>query len=113
MTKVYSEGDTILILDTIPSVGGAGGEDTINEYEHTMTGSETLNPPSEGIRFVCILDPGGADRNYNPNAGFPAGFEVVIVNKGDELITFDSATLAAPVAPGEKKAFYFNGTVWF
>jgi hypothetical protein len=82
-----------------------------NYYGATMTGNESFAyPGSDYCR--CFLDPGGADRNFDPAAGFPSGFELVVVNTGEELVTVDSTGLAMAVGPGQVKAFYFDGTAW-
>ena len=96
--------------DGIPLAKIAGGRPI--SYVRTMTGNET---PAyvQGFCTVNHLDPGGADRTFNPTASFPAGYEMVIINVGEEIITFDSASLGQAVGPGQKMHFYFNGTNWF
>jgi len=81
-------------------------------YASTMTGNET-NTYSAGAYLRCFLDPSGADRTFQPNAGFPTGFEFVIINTGNYVVTFDPATLSKGVGPGDKQRFYFNGTIWY
>lgn len=110
MERVYAEGDTIVIVDMIPIIN-LGVQET--KYESTMTDNETITQPVSGIRTVCFLDPNGVDRTFNPSGGWTAGYEIVIINKGANTITFDSATLAAVVAYAEKRSFFFNGTIWF
>lgn len=76
-----------------------------------MTGDETI-AYSEGGYLRCFLDPNGADRDFDPEAGFPEKFEMVIINLGNYGITFDSTGLAQVVGPGEKIRFYFDGSNW-
>jgi len=106
--RVYDEGDTIVIVDAIPIY--LTGEVTL--YESTMTGNETYAAPASGIRTIAILDPNGADRNFNPSGDFPDGFEIVVVNKGANNITVDSAGCAKTLAFGEIKSIFFDGTNW-
>ena len=82
-----------------------------NSYVKTMTANET---PAfvGGHSTINQLDPGGADRTFNPTASFPAGYEMVIINTGEEVITFDSAVLGQSVGSGQKISFYYNGTIW-
>ena len=81
-------------------------------YVKTMTGNET---PAyvQGYSTINHLDPGGADRTFNPTASFPAGYEMVVINTGEEIVTFDSTGLGQAVGPGQKITFYFDGTSWF
>jgi hypothetical protein len=77
----------------------------------TMAGDTTLAFVS-GMETICILDPDGSDRNYDPEAGFPSGYAITIVNTGSGIITFDSSGLGQAVGSGQKDRFYYNGTSW-
>ena len=61
----------------------------------------------------CFLDPGGANRNFDPSGELPGGFKIEIVNTGGEIITFDSIGIAQNVGPGQRGVFLFDGTVWY
>jgi hypothetical protein len=111
MERVYSEGDTIVIIDLIPPTINLGAQET--KYESAMTGNETITLPVSGIRTICFLDPNGADRTFTPTGSWTSGYEIVIVNKGAYTITFDPLILAAVVAFGEKRHFFYNGTYWY
>jgi hypothetical protein len=82
-----------------------------NYYGSTMTGNETFAYPG-GDYCRCFLDAGGADRNFDPDSGFPSGFELTICNQGEESITFDSSVLSIAVGPGQIVSFLFDGTNW-
>ena len=77
----------------------------------TLTGNYTPTL-SINVRYVFILDTGGADRNVNPVVTVGNKYECVIYNAGSETITFDSTGIAQAVAPGNKISFYYNGTTW-
>jgi len=81
-------------------------------YNKVMIGNEVFTDlGSDHLR--CFLDPGGADRNFNPSGAFPSGFKVEIVNNGQEIITFDSAGTSQNVGPGQLGTFLFDGSVWY
>ena len=109
MERIYAEGDTIVIIDIIPT--GLGAQEY--KYESTMTADEGVIQPLSGIRMVAFLDPNGADRNFNPSGSFTAGYEIVVINKGANLITFDSTGIAVSIAFAEKVHFFYNGTSWY
>ena len=77
-----------------------------------MTGNETF-VYSGGNHIRCFLDPGGANRNFDPLESFPSGFKSEIINTGGEIITFDSAVSAQNVGPGQRGVFLFNNSVWY
>jgi len=77
-----------------------------------MTGNET-NTYSAGDYLRCFLTPSGADRTFQPAAGFPTGFEFVIINIGNYSVTFDPADLGYAIGAGDKRRFYFDGTNWY
>jgi hypothetical protein len=110
MERVYAEGDTIVIIDMIPTPI-TGAQET--KYESAMTDDETIAQAATGIRTVCFLDPNGEDRNFNPSGTFTAGYEIVVINKGANLITFDSVGIAVSIAFAEKVHFFYNGTSWY
>ena len=66
--------------------------DYMTSYVKTMTGNETA-AYVQGWISINHLDPGGADRTFNPTATFPAGYEMVIINTGEEIVIFDSTVL--------------------
>ena len=66
-----------------------------------------------GIKTIVLADPNGVDRKINPSGTYTAGYEIVIVNTGANLITFDSTGINVSVSYGEKKSFIFDGTNWF
>ena len=78
-------------------------------YRSTMTDNEvfTYNGSS---RRIYYLDPGGADRNFNPSGTFPDGFEAVVINTGEELITFDSSGSAQVIGPGQRLVSNYDDT---
>jgi len=86
--------------------------DAPNCYTKTMTGNETF-VYSGGNHIRCFLDPGGANRNFDPLESFPSGFKSEIINTGGEIITFDSAVSAQNVGPGQRGVFLFNNSVWY
>lgn len=93
-----------------PTFTGMVGGVSIS-YSSTMTGHETINCPG-GNKMVAFLDPNGADRNFTPGTGYLAGYEIVIVNKGNEAITFDLTGLDEALGGGQKKSFFYDGTNW-
>jgi hypothetical protein len=97
-------------LTALENAGGAPSVDP-SYVTAILTGDSTITY-SGGNSIKCFIDPGGADRNYDPVAGFPAGFELTLVNTGEELLTFDSATLNQAIAPGQAGIFTFDGTIW-
>lgn len=109
MERVYAEGDTIVIIDSIISTVSA----QMTKYESTMTGNETYAMPGSGIRSICFLDPNGSDRTFNPSGSYTAGYEIVVINKGANLITIDSSGCAKVVSFGETKSIVYNGTSWY
>jgi len=72
-----------------------------------MTGNEEFTYPYS-TRMKCKLDTNGSPRNFNPSGVFPDMFEVVIVNIGAQILTFDSAVLAGIVSPGLLGFFYYD-----
>lgn len=100
-------------LENVTPVTVIGASNTdATFYKSTMTGAETL--VVSGSRQVCILDPNGADRNVDVTTP-TSDFELVIVNAGSYLITFDSTGLAQSIGPGQKQSFYYNSTntLWY
>lgn len=101
-----------------PDSGGleniASGDfgDAPNCYTKTMTENETFIYPG-GNHLRCFLDPGGANRNFNPSGSFPGGFKIEIINKGEEIVTFDSAVSAQNIAPGQLGTFMWDGSIWY
>lgn len=68
---------------------------------------------SSGSLSIFILDTNGADRNVTPKGSFPEGYEIQIVNVGDEMITFDPSGANKDVSPRYgKQSFYYTGTSW-
>uniref|UniRef100_A0A6M3ITR0 Uncharacterized protein n=1 Tax=viral metagenome TaxID=1070528 RepID=A0A6M3ITR0_9ZZZZ len=81
-------------------------------YESIMTADETFGA---GIarRRKYLLDPNGADRNFDPSGTFATGYEVIILNVGVAFnIVFDSAASAQVVTPGTMATFIYDGTIW-
>ena len=76
-------------------------------YTKTMTGNETIAPTAEVIRTICFLNPNGADRNFDP-INPTNGYEIIVVNKGNFLIVFDSSGINQGVGPGQKASFCYD-----
>jgi hypothetical protein len=90
------------------------GEDSAldpNSYGNTMTGNEVFTDPG-GDHLRCFLDPGGANRNFNPSGVFPSAFKVERINTGVEIITFDVLGSDQAIGPGQRGVFLFDGSVW-
>jgi len=87
-------------------------QSSTTSYVKTMTGDET---PAyvQGYSSINHLDPGGANRTFNPTASFPAGYEMVVINTGEETIVFDSGGLGQGIGAGQKISFCFDGTNWY
>ena len=77
-----------------------------------MTGDEIVTW-EYGFYKRYLLNPDVTDRNVTPVAGYPVGFELVLVNIGyGKLITFDPSGLNQAISPGQAGIFYFDGTNW-
>lgn len=118
MANIFSSAGTELfgglfgLYSTTPTDPAASEVDPPDYYTVTMTGNTTPVYTS-GAKTVYFYDPNGADRQVNPTAGYPEGYEIVIVNEGAYLITFDASGLNAVVEPfGGHRSFFFNGTNW-
>jgi len=87
-------------------------QSSTTSYVKTMTGDET---PAyvQGYSSINHLDPGGANRTFNPTASFPAGYEMVVINTGEETIVFDSGGLGQGIGAGQKISFCFDGANWY
>jgi len=81
-------------------------------YSKTMTGNETF-VYTGGSERICFIDPGGANRNFNPSGSFPSAYKMEIVNIGGEIITFDSTVSAQNIGPGQIGTFRYSGSVWY
>jgi len=99
-------------LKGLENIASGDFGDVPNCYGKTMTENETFTYPG-GNHLRCFLDPGGANRNFNPSGSFPSGFKIEIVNKGEEIITFDSAVSAQNIAPGQLGTFIWDGSIWY
>ena len=86
--------------------------DVLYSYTKTMAGNETF-VYTGGSHRQCFLDPGGANRNFDPSGNFPSGFKTEIINTGEEIITFDSTASAQNIGPGQIGTFICNGSVWY
>jgi hypothetical protein len=93
-------------------VGPIGPPFVQTAYSSTMSGNETLNSNGK-FRIVCFLDPDGVDRNFTPGTGYSAGDEIVILNVGNNMITFDPTGLNESVGAAQTEHFFYNGTNWF
>ncbi len=84
-----------------------------NVYKSIMTGDEIFSVQYSSQRQrICILDAGGVERNFNPSGSFPDGFEMLIINNGNENIIFDSAGIAEVVPSNSVLSFFYNGSIW-
>jgi len=81
-------------------------------YTSLMTGDETFEAVAK-YHHRSVLDPNGADRNFNPTGTFKAWYEETVFNAGDVYdVIFDSTGLGEPVAPGMRVTFIYNGINW-
>lgn len=114
---IPADDDYVVIIDK--STGQVKSVTTANlvktakpiSYTKVMIGNEVFTY-SGSDHLTCFLDPGGANRNFNPSGAFPTAFKVQIVNKGQEIITFDSTGSSQNVGPGQLGTFLFDGSVW-
>jgi len=102
------------IFHTHSGYTGTGyGSTVVKETNtETLTDDGTFAPTDPMVHFI---DPGGADRNFNPSGTFIRGTEVTIVNTADadEVITFDTTDLAARIYKGGRATFVLNdSSVW-
>ncbi len=82
-------------------------------YTSNMIGNETfISNHLLQKELTCILDAGGSERNFNPSGTFLIGFEVKIINDGDENIIFDSNALAEVIFPEMCRSFIYTGSSW-
>ncbi len=82
-------------------------------YTSTMIGNETfISDHLLQKELTCVLDAGGSERNFNPSGTFLAGFNVIIINIGDENIIFDSTVSAEVIVPGICGSFIYTGSSW-
>jgi len=93
--------------------------DTVDKFiydgiKKTMTGNEDF--VVTGAAKVFIRDPGGANRNFNPDssATFARGCQITVINTADaaETITFDSLGLNQAINQNERGIFVFDGDNW-
>ena len=81
-------------------------------YVSSMTGDESFTY-SSGSDRKYLLNPGVANRDFDPSGTFPAGFEATIINTGNVFnVFFDSSGLNQAVTPGTKVSFVYTGTEW-
>lgn len=105
-------GGLIDLYGTAPTDTAIAETNAPDCVSQTLTGNLAITY-SSGVKTVYFLDPGGADRTVTPNAGYPSKYEIVIINTGDELITFDPSGCAKVVEPySESQSFFFDGSVW-
>lgn len=75
-----------------------------------MIDDETFSPENGN---VFILDPGNANRIFDPDGEFMPFTEIKIINTSSEFsMTFDSFGLNIDIAPGERGIFIFDGRDW-
>ena len=81
-------------------------------YSSTMTASTTFGAGT-WRRRKYLLDPNGADRNFDPSGVFPVGYEAIVLNIGIAFnIIFDSTASAQVITPGTMGTFIYDGTIW-
>ena len=81
-------------------------------YTSTMSGDETFTQKWPDGR-KNILDPNGADRNFNPSGSFTTGYLAWVWNTGTTYnLVFDSAASAQTITPGTFGVFVYDGTIW-
>lgn len=66
---------------------------------------------SDGTRF--FVDPGVADRNFNPSGAFTLGYEVEIVNIGGRNITFNHVSLVLVIPHGQSARIASDGVSFY
>lgn len=82
----------------------------------TLSGHATFtkNDIGQTGRHIFFVDPGGANRNYNPSGDFLDITILTIINTADaaETITFDSTGIAVGINQNGWGKFAYNGSEW-
>jgi hypothetical protein len=81
-------------------------------YLSTMTGDETFTDPGMATK-AFILDPNGANRNFNPSGSFNTGFIAFVKNTSAYYnVIFDSTGAKYTIGPKELGILIYNGSSW-
>jgi ABC-type lipopolysaccharide export system ATPase subunit len=92
---------------TLGEILSFAAENLAYYYKRVMIADEVFDYVASS-KSVCLLDPNGTDRNFNPSTDFYDGYEIVIINCGNGGIVFDSGGIAKTVASGQKESFFYD-----